>query len=123
MKNHISRKLLAGEVLKPWLVAGPVNRDMSGKLDERTFFENPRCDVGRDALAEFLKQMGPELAEASPRAVSYTHLWAGRSLLVSGRLYPAGSHAQYDGIPIHHWRHQWREFRRVSGPGCFSQLL
>lgn len=67
MKNHISRKLAAGEVLKPWLVAGPVYRDMSGKLDERTFFENSRCDVGRDVLAEFLKQMGAELAEASPR--------------------------------------------------------
>ena len=35
----------------------------------------------------------------------------------------AGGYAQYDGISLHHWRHQWRELCRISGSGCFSQLL
>ena len=48
MNQSFSREVKAGMDMGPWLIAGPVYRDMAGELDERTFFENPQYGVGQE---------------------------------------------------------------------------
>ena len=67
MEHSITHPIAEGQALSSWLVAGPVYMDLSSRLDERTFFENPGCDVGREMLAECLKSVKTCAAQARPR--------------------------------------------------------
>ena len=66
MNESFSRVVKAGMDIAPWLIAGPVYMDMAGKLDERTFFENPQYGVGLketenevDKFSEIFKNAAP----------------------------------------------------------------
>jgi hypothetical protein len=64
--DNLTRRVLAGDIIKPWLILGPFYEDLSAQVVGLTLFEKPGATVGRAALAEIVEEAKPVLA-ASPR--------------------------------------------------------
>jgi hypothetical protein len=64
--EHLARQIRAGEIIKPWLILGPFNHDVSAAVDGLTLFERVGADVGRAALDEIVTEARPLLL-AEPR--------------------------------------------------------
>ncbi|MFN2270981.1 MAG: hypothetical protein ACK2US_09110, partial [Anaerolineae bacterium] len=64
--DKLTRRVQAGEIIKPWLILGPFYEDLSAQVEGLTFFEKPGATVGRAAMAEIVEDAGAILA-ASPR--------------------------------------------------------
>jgi len=46
-KENLARHVAAGEIIKPWLILGPFNEDVSDSVQGLTLFEKPGAEVGR----------------------------------------------------------------------------
>lgn len=66
MNQSFSREVKAGMDMGPWLIAGPVYRDMAGELDERTFFENPQYGVGQEETENAVEEFAAAIHHAAP---------------------------------------------------------
>jgi hypothetical protein len=65
-RDNLTRRVQAGDIVKPWLILGPFYEDLSAQVVGLTLFEKPGAAVGRAALAEIVGEARPILA-ASPR--------------------------------------------------------
>ena len=50
--ENLTCPIKAGDTLKPWLMLGPFNHDMSSKGIGLSYFENQSSQVGRAAMNE-----------------------------------------------------------------------
>ena len=91
MRDLFSKKVTAGDDVKPWLVAGPFYVDLVGILDERTYFENPVCTVGEEAAEEAMAGFSAVLRKVEAQEyqeVSYPYGQTGRwSFLSTEEIY------------------------------------
>lgn len=54
--SFLERDILAGEVIKPWLILGPFYKDFSDRVRGLSLFERPGSLVGRDVMNEVLEE-------------------------------------------------------------------
>ena len=54
--ENLVRKVPAGEIVKPWLIWGPLYQDLSAYVQGLTLFERKGATVGRAAMAEVIEQ-------------------------------------------------------------------
>ena len=91
MRDLFSKKVTAGDDVKPWLMAGPFYVDLVGILDERTYFENPVCTVGEEAAEEAMAGFSSVLRKVDAQEyqeVSYPYGQTGRwSVLSTEEIY------------------------------------
>ena len=62
--NHLSKKVEAGTIVKPWLILGPFYEDFSARVQGLTFFERPGAIVGQSAMLEVVDDARPVLVTA-----------------------------------------------------------
>ena len=55
-QNPLSRRIQAGEMIKPWLVLGPFYQDLSATVEGLTLFERPGATVGVNAMQEIVSE-------------------------------------------------------------------
>jgi hypothetical protein len=60
-QNPLSRKIHAGEIIKPWLILGPFYEDLSATVEGLTLFEKPGATVGVNAMQEIVSEAQPIL--------------------------------------------------------------
>jgi len=56
MHPNLSRHVKSGDIIKPWLILGPFNEDMSESVQGLTLFEKPGATVGRAAMSEVITE-------------------------------------------------------------------
>lgn len=66
MNTNLRRHVKAGDIIKPWLMLGPFNEDVSATVHGLTIFERPAGTAGRSTLDEAMAQALP-LLQAQPR--------------------------------------------------------
>ena len=54
MHTNLSRRISAGEIIKPWLILGPFYEDLSATVQGLTLFEKPGAEVGRTAMTQIV---------------------------------------------------------------------
>ena len=54
--ENLTRQVQAGDTLKPWIMLGPFNHDMSSKVAGLAYFENKNSTVGRAAMNEVVDE-------------------------------------------------------------------
>ena len=54
--ENLTRQVQAGDTLKPWIMLGPFNHDMSSKVVGLSYFENKNSMVGRTAMNEVVDE-------------------------------------------------------------------
>lgn len=64
--HHLTGKVEAGAIVKPWLILGPFYEDFSARVQGLTFFERPGALVGQSAMLEVVEDARSVLA-ADPR--------------------------------------------------------
>ena len=52
---NLTRRVRAGETIKPWIMLGPFNQDVSDKVIGLSYFENKASAVGRSAMNEVVE--------------------------------------------------------------------
>lgn len=62
MHTNLSRRVPAGEIIKPWLILGPFYEDLSATVQGLTLFEKPGAEVGRTAMAQIVGEAQAILA-------------------------------------------------------------
>jgi hypothetical protein len=62
--ESLTRSIKAGDTLKPWLMLGPFNHDMSSKVIGLSYFENRTSQVGRAAMNEIVDEAIRLLAQS-----------------------------------------------------------
>jgi len=62
--ENLTRQVKAGDTLKPWIMLGPFNHDMSSQVVGLSYFENKNSPVGRTAMNEVVDEARPILALA-----------------------------------------------------------
>src|SRR5689334_5750201 len=60
------QRVAPGQIVKPWLCAGPFYEDVSASVQGLTLFERPGASVGAMAMAEIVAEAAPLLA-GTPR--------------------------------------------------------
>ncbi len=63
-ENHFSRRIVAGNILKPWLILGPFYEDLGAVVQGLTLFERSGATVGVAAMEEIVTQARPILASS-----------------------------------------------------------
>jgi hypothetical protein len=54
-------QIAAGDIVKPWLMVGPIYQDLSATVQGLTLFESPGAVVGQTAMAEIVQEAQPIL--------------------------------------------------------------
>ncbi|MCU0502181.1 MAG: hypothetical protein MUC51_10525, partial [Anaerolineae bacterium] len=54
MHTNLSRRIPAGDIIKPWLILGPFYEDLSATVQGLTLFEKPGAEVGRTAMTQII---------------------------------------------------------------------
>ncbi len=54
--ENLTRRAHAGDTLKPWIMLGPFNHDMSSKVVGLSYFEDKTSQVGRAAMNEIVDE-------------------------------------------------------------------
>ncbi len=62
MHTNLSRRIAAGEIIKPWLILGPFYEDLSATVLGLTLFEKPGATVGRTAMTQIVGEAQAVLA-------------------------------------------------------------
>jgi hypothetical protein len=60
--ENLTRQVKAGDTLKPWIMLGPFNHDLSDKVIGLSYFENKSSLVGRAAMTEVVDEARKILA-------------------------------------------------------------
>ena len=76
MHKNLAGKVKAGEIIKPWLLLGPFNEDVSDSVQGLTLFEKAGATVGRATMAEVMAQ-AEAILSARPREGDETP-WRGQ---------------------------------------------
>jgi hypothetical protein len=66
IKDNLRHRVPAGEIIKPWLIWGPLYQDLSAHVEGLTLFERAGASVGRAAMAEIVEQ-AREILVSAPR--------------------------------------------------------
>jgi len=61
-RENLTRQVQAGDTLKPWIMLGPFNHDMSSKVVGLSYFENKSSPVGRTVMNEIVDEARQILA-------------------------------------------------------------
>jgi hypothetical protein len=70
--NHLAQHVHAGDIIKPWLILGPIYEDLSDRVQGLTHFERAGATVGRTAMAEIMEEAKPVLASAPQESEATT---------------------------------------------------
>jgi hypothetical protein len=62
--ENLTRQVQAGDTLKPWIMLGPFNHDLSSKVVGLSYFENKTSMVGRAAMNEIVDEALKILAQS-----------------------------------------------------------
>ncbi|MEW5719041.1 MAG: hypothetical protein AB1817_10470 [Chloroflexota bacterium] len=62
--ENLTRQIKAGDTLKPWIMLGAFNHDMSNKVVGLSYFENKNSTVGRAAMNEVVDEARAILAQS-----------------------------------------------------------
>ena len=62
--ENLTRQIKSGDTLKPWIMLGPFNHDVSSKVVGLSFFENKTSLVGRTAMNEVVDEASKILAQS-----------------------------------------------------------
>ncbi len=54
--DHLSQKVEAGRIVKPWLILGPFYEDLSARVQGLSLFERPTSTVGQSAMVEIVEE-------------------------------------------------------------------
>jgi hypothetical protein len=54
--ENLSRQIKAGDTIKPWIMLGPFNHDLSSKVVGLSYFENKASQVGRTTMNEIVDE-------------------------------------------------------------------
>lgn len=60
--NNLIRHVQAGDTIKPWIMLGPFNHDLSSQVIGLSYFENKSSSVGRTAMHEVIAEARKVLA-------------------------------------------------------------
>jgi hypothetical protein len=83
--ENLTRRVGAGETLKPWIMLGPFNHDVSSKVAGLSYFEDNASQVGRAAMNEIVDEARKLLAQSPIEGQATTfHGEAARWNLVRG---------------------------------------
>ena len=55
IQDNLIRHVKAGDILKPWLILGPLYEDVSKRIPGLTLFEGPSATTGANVLAEIVE--------------------------------------------------------------------
>ena len=62
--ENLTRQIKAGDTIKPWIMLGPFNHDLSSKVVGLSYFENRSSMVGRAAMNEIVDEALRLLAQS-----------------------------------------------------------
>ena len=62
--ENLTRRVSAGDTLKPWIMLGPFNHDLSSKVVGLSYFEDKTSQVGRAAMNEIVDEAHGLLAQS-----------------------------------------------------------
>ena len=65
MNENLVRRVEAGDIIKPWLILGPLYEDLSKDVVGLSYFERPGATVGRSAMAQVVEDAAAILQGAS----------------------------------------------------------
>jgi len=65
--DNLQQRVPAGQIIKPWLILGPMYEDMSSSVEGLTLFERAGATVGVAAMTEVAQEATQLLARARPR--------------------------------------------------------
>ena len=83
--ENLTRRVSVGDPLRPWIMLGPFNHDMSSKVVGLSYFEDKTSQVGRTAMNEIVEEATKLLAQSSVEGQATTfHGEAARWTLVRG---------------------------------------
>ena len=54
--ENLVRRVPARDIIKPWLILGPLYEDISDRVIGLSYFETPGASVGRSAMAEVVEE-------------------------------------------------------------------
>jgi hypothetical protein len=77
VETNLRRRVPAGEIIKPWLIWGPLYQDLSAHVEGLTLFERAGASVGRAAMAEIIEQAQEMLVSAPLEGQQVT--WRGQA--------------------------------------------
>jgi len=64
MNDNLVRRVKAGDIIKPWLILGPLYEDLSKDVVGLSCFERPGATVGRSAMAQVVEEAAAILQTA-----------------------------------------------------------
>jgi hypothetical protein len=70
--QNLTKRVNAGDTLKPWIMLGPFNHDMSSKVVGLSYFENKTSLVGRTAMNEIVDEAQIILASSPVEGAATT---------------------------------------------------
>ncbi|MBI5032923.1 MAG: hypothetical protein HZB51_20575 [Chloroflexi bacterium] len=70
--QNLIRNIAAGDTLKPWIMLGAFNHDVSDKVIGLSYFEDSTSQVGRAAMNEILTEAHPILASSPTEGCATT---------------------------------------------------
>jgi hypothetical protein len=83
--ENLTRHVSAGDTLKPWIMLGPFNHDLSSKVVGLSYFEDKASQMGRVAMNEIVEEALKMLAQSPVEGQATTfHGEAARWNLVRG---------------------------------------
>ena len=65
MEENLVRRVEAGDIIKPWLILGPLYEDMSEHVIGLSYFEKPGATVGRSEMAKVVEE-AEAILQAAP---------------------------------------------------------